>query len=313
MTAMWERMLGRGGRSQHYDRGIRLFDQGWYEQAIEAFQSALSESKGGGSLTERLARFYLAESYSSLAMSQRAGSSQGDPIANLKAAIALSPNYADLHYHLGCAYLDHSRPELAEGPLRRAIAINPRYARAHLYLGVALAAQGRIQEGLRSAETATALDAALRQELLPDARVALNSGDHEEAVALLRRMAETENDDAFFHAQLAQDLYRRGMLDAAADEYRQALALRPEYADLRNRLGITLYDAQRNEEALVEFERALAINPRYTEARLNYGLALLRLERLQEAQQAFVTVLELEPEHREAQEHLAALTRAQAA
>src|SRR6476469_1394191 len=125
--AMWGKMLGKTGRSQHYDQGIRLFDQGMYEQAISAFDKALAEPKGGGALIERLSKFYLAESHSALALSQIAHGATGTAIENLQAAILLSPNYADLHYHLGCAFLSSGMPAEAIRPFLRALEINPGY------------------------------------------------------------------------------------------------------------------------------------------------------------------------------------------
>jgi tetratricopeptide (TPR) repeat protein len=307
--AMWGRMLGRGGRSPHYDRGIRLFDQGLYEQAIEAFRQALDEPKGGA-LVERLARFYLAESHSALALAQMTNRAEERAIDNLRQAITISPNYADLHYHLGCAYLNQNEIVLAVPAFERALEINPGYARARLQLGVALYQSGRRLEGLDAAEAATGLDATLNPALVAEARKADESGDTEDALTLLRRIGETDGDEAIFHARLALDLFRRGMLNEAVDEYRQALAVNPNYADLRNQLGVTLFAARRDEEAIIEFAHALKINPRYVEARLNHGLALRRLGRKDEARAEFTTILTLDPDNQVAQEGLHSLDEA---
>jgi tetratricopeptide (TPR) repeat protein len=307
--AMWGRMLGRGGRSPHYDRGIRLFDQGLYEQAIEAFRQALDEPRGGA-LVERLARFYLAESHSALALAQINNRADERAIDNLRQAITISPNYADLHYHLGCAYLNQNEVSVAVPAFERALEINPGYARARLQLGVALYQLGRRTEGLAAAEEAAALEPALNQSLLAEARRADEAGDADAALGQLRRIGEIDGDEAIFHARLALDLFRRGMLDEAVDEYRQALAINPNYADLRNQLGVTLFAARRDEEAIVEFAHALKINPRYVEARLNHGLALRRLGRKDEARTEFTTILTLDPDNQVAQEALQTLDEA---
>jgi tetratricopeptide (TPR) repeat protein len=312
--AMWGQMLGRGSQSQQYDQGIHLFDQGMYEQAIEAFQYTLSEPKNGsgGALIERLAKFYLAESHSALALAQMSHGATDRAIENLQAAILLSPNYADLHYHLGCAYLSCGMPGEAVRPFCRALEINPGYARALLYLGITRILLSDYETGLKNADDAAALDPTLRREHLEAAREVLQTGHcsaREEAAALLRRMGETETDDAFFHARLALDLFRRGMLDEAVEQYRQALALKPEYADLRNHLGVALYALRRDEEAAAQFAHALRINPRYLEARMNYGLTQERLGNLAEARQTFESILESEPEHIAAHERLRALGR----
>jgi tetratricopeptide (TPR) repeat protein len=306
--AMWGRMLGRSGTSQHYDRGIRLFDQGMYEQAIDAFEHALAEGNGGA-LVERLARFYLAESHSALALSQISQNSLSPAIANLLEAIKLSPHYADLHYHLGSAYLNQNEPKKALEALERALEINPGYARARLHRGIALYLMDRRSEAFENVEAAVSLDGTLNRDFLQQARDTDTMGDTVTVVRLLKKMGETETDEALFHARLALDLFRRGMLEEAAEEYRQALAVNPNYADLHNQLGVTLYAAGRDEEAITEFVAALAINPRYIEARLNHGLALQRLGRKSDARTAFEEVLKIDPDNQAAQESLQSLDR----
>jgi len=313
MAALWGRMLGRGaGKNEDYDEGIRLFDQGLYEQAIASFRQALN-APNCGPLTERLARFYLAEAHCAFALACMAQSGSTVPtddkvVDNLRAAIALSPNYADLHYHLGTALL--SRAEYAEAllPLQRALAINPEYARATLAVGIAYYGLAQYDDAFARAEEALTLDPTFRRSSLHEARVAHRSSEPSRALAALRRIGDSEReDDSAFHARLALDLYRRGMYPEAADEYRQALAINPNYADLRNQMGMTLYAMHRDTEATVEFLRALEINPRYIEARLNLGLAYARLGRGEDARTAFQAVLDADLSNAAALTALAAL------
>ena len=312
--ALWGRLLGRSSRSQQYDQGIRWFDQGQYEQAIAAFEEVLAEKQGTGQLLERLACFYLAESHFALALSQIAFSTPTNQagshaIEHLEAAIVLSPDYADLHYNLGCAYLSEGHIEEALPSLDRALQINPHYARAVLQKGVALYALGHHEEGLDCTEQALDLNADFRHTLLPDVRAAHEAGDEEMALRLMRLVGATDADASSFHARLALDLYRRGLYNEAVTEYRQAIALTPHFADVQNQLGVALFAAGRDDEAAVEFARALEINPRYGEAQFNYGLVLRRLSRTNEARQAFRSVLELDPDHHAAHEALLALDK----
>ena len=61
---MLGKMLGFG-RNENYDKAIRLFDQGLYEEAIEGFSRPEPAGKRDA-LTERLARFYTAEAHANL-------------------------------------------------------------------------------------------------------------------------------------------------------------------------------------------------------------------------------------------------------
>ena len=291
---MWGRMLGLG-RSEHYDRGIRLFDQGLHEQAIDSFRRALKER--GDALSQRLARFYLGESHTALALSSLQRGAYDRAETELQEAIAINPNYADLHFQLGVARLAKGDPDGSIVALRRALEINPRYAKALLQMGIALYSRGDHEDGLERTVQALALDAAFDRSLLEQAETSDARGDHDLALRCLKRIADADVDDIAFHAKLAVDLFRRGMLAEAVDEFRQALQINPNYADLRNQLGVTLFAMGRDAEAQEEFARALAINPRYVEAYVNRGLALRRLGREDEARSLFNSALAIDPDN----------------
>ena len=298
---MWGRMLGLG-RSEHYNQAIRLFDQGLYEPAIASFRAALNERTDP--LSQRLARFYLAEAHTALALSSLDKGAHDRAEAEILESIGINPGYADLHFHLGRARLGKGDFAGALAALRRALEINPRYAKALLQLGITLYASGDRGGGLRRVEEALALDEAFNKVPLADARAADARGDTDTALAYLKRIAETDVDDIAFHARLAVDLFRRGMLSEAAEEFRQALAINPNYADLRNQLGVTLFSAGRDGEAEAEFREALHINGRYVEAHVNLGLVLQRQGRAGEADQAFRAALGIDPDNAIAREHL---------
>ena len=60
----------------------------------------------------------------------------------------------------------------------------------------------------------------------------------------------------------------------AARELRQALELRPEFHDLRNRLGEALMQMGELEASREELQRVLDQNDAFLSARLNLGLTL---------------------------------------
>src|SRR5260370_27248654 len=89
--------------------------------------------------------------------------------------------------------------------------------------------------------------------------------------------------DPFAHYHLAVALYQEGKLDAAAAEFRDALALKPGLAEAHNDLGIILDRQSKRAAALKEFRSAVQANPRYLEARYKLAAALLGLGKAQEA------------------------------
>src|SRR5690349_3082614 len=94
------KMLGFG-RNNHYDKGIRLFDQGLYEEAIGEFALSIQAGKGKPDpLTDRLASFYTAESYAHLGHAAMKHGLWEKAEDCFRSALAIHPNYADLHFHL---------------------------------------------------------------------------------------------------------------------------------------------------------------------------------------------------------------------
>jgi tetratricopeptide (TPR) repeat protein len=119
-------------------------------------------------------------------------------------------------------------------------------------------------------------------------------------------VSHTEVDDILFHYQLGDDYYKRGLFVEAVGEYQKALTLNPNYADIRNHLGIA-YSAQGLiAEAIREFQYALDINPRFVDAMLNLGITLRDSGNHAEANKMFADVLKIEPVNPTAHQYLQA-------
>lgn len=109
-------------------------------------------------------------------------------------------------------------------------------------------------------------------------------------------------------------------LDAAAQHFKDAIALDGDFAEAHNNLGTTFFrrDPPDYQAACDEFRAALEIDPSYVDARENLGLGLLRrgtilgtlgdldarAELYAEARSHFTRLLALEPEHADAHHHL---------
>ena len=98
------------------------------------------------------------------------------------------------------------------------------------------------------------------------------------------------------HYNLAVFLFRQGEVDSAITHYRQALALKPDFAEGHNNLGVALARKGQIDEAILHYERALAAKPDYADAHYNLGLALMRQGRQREAAEHFRRVLAIRPD-----------------
>ena len=102
------------------------------------------------------------------------------------------------------------------------------------------------------------------------------------------------------HRTLALQADAGGDLEEAARQFRLALELEPEDADLQLSLGMALDRAGRAREALVELEAALRLDPRSAQANYMIGTILERAGRDAEAIARYAAAAEHAPESVEA-------------
>jgi tetratricopeptide (TPR) repeat protein len=298
------KMMGFG-RNEHYDRGIRLFDQGRYEEALGALGLAATQKNGKpDEVTERLIAFYTAESYTHLghlAMQHGGWERAAECFAR---ALEIHPHYADLHFHRAQSLraLKQMDPALTE--MENALAINPRFAKAHFYKGLIQYELGDRNTGLQSLCLALELEPGFRTEAFTKGLSYHHADDFLAALQAFEQVSHTEVDEILFHYKLGDDLLRRGLYDEAVSEYQKALTLNPNYADIHNHLGMALSMKGLCDEAITAFETALRINPRFVEALLNLAILLRDNGRAEEARARFQAALELDPHNSIARSNL---------
>jgi protein O-GlcNAc transferase len=98
---------------------------------------------------------------------------------------------------------------------------------------------------------------------------------------------------ALYHKGLAR--HQSGDLSAAAEFYRQAVALEPGHADALHMLGIIAFQLGLGEVAIEAIGRALAARNPFPEAQGNLGTVFQSLGRLAEAEDAFRSAIAQSP------------------
>src|SRR5262249_6275287 len=142
--------------------------------------------------------------------------------------------FADLFNMLGVIAHSQGRFTQAEQHFEEALKINPSYTEASLNLAVTYNDLGKYREAKEVYATAIAKSRGEggQRQLDPFAKGKI----------------------ANMHADVGDAYQGIGLFEEAAAEYRKALVLCPSFADLRTKLGITLRDMGRREEAVREFE-----------------------------------------------------------
>ena len=78
---------------------------------------------------------------------------------------------------------------------------------------------------------------------------------------------------AVTHLDRGNALLDQGDLDGAIAEYREALRLKPDYANVHNNLGVALKGKGGLDGAIAEYREALRLKPDYADAHMNLGVA----------------------------------------
>lgn len=117
-------------------------------------------------------------------------------------------------------------------------------------------------------------------------------------VAMLPRLKRSSKPAASTEPVLVEE---EGALPVQAARLEQSIALHPDYADLRCKLGAVYLAMSRHEDAVEQFRRALELNPHYVQAGLGLTRTLQAARRHREAVEAIRPFAEKHPGYADVQ------------
>lgn len=197
-------------------------------------------------------------------------------------------SFADCHHLLGLCYALLGQPQRALEHFGKALELNPRYIEAHIHRGVLLNDLGRSAEADEAFRQAAAHN--LPQSTGFPAHVAANLANH--------------------HALLAAAYAESGAMREAIAQYRRAVELGPNFADLRYKLARALLEAGDVLEAREELERIARERPNFLDALASLGLARYLSGDAVGAQHVWHECLLARPKNARVEAYLAMLERA---
>lgn len=112
-----------------------------------------------------------------------------------------------------------------------------------------------------------------------------------------------ENFRAYYN--LGNALYRRGNIEAAVENYFEAVRIEPKFAKAHDNLGVALLREGETKEAVKHVKKALSLRPRDPKILTNYGLILLQQGKLDDAVAQFKKALRIDPDKAQAHNNFA--------
>lgn len=200
----------------------------------------------------------------------------------LKQVLDRNAGFADVLNMMGVIHHDRGRFDEAQASFEEALAINPNYTEAALNLAVTYNDLGRYDEAKRIYQAALSRGAESPGSLDPFIKGKI----------------------ANLHAEVGQAYADAGLVGEAMHEFRKAILLCPQFADLRLRLANLYRQSGDLEAARFELQEAVKTRPQYLPARVALGVVLLAQSRTPEAIEQWQRVLEVDPENKSAQMYL---------
>jgi tetratricopeptide (TPR) repeat protein/serine/threonine protein kinase len=268
-------------------------------------------------------------------MALRAAGEPDAAVADYRQAIDQTPGYAAPHFNLAQVLWQQGRLDQAVAEYRAAIRARPDFALAHYLLGLALWSRGKLDEGLAELRETVrcepddplahfAIGIVLRDRgRLDDAMV-----EYRAAIRLLKDHPALPfgfgprpwqiSDPAAIpapgwpaapHFDLGLALWQKGRFDEALAEYREAVRIKPDYAEARLALGNALKDTGRTDDALAEYRAVLRLRPDHAEAHYDLGSTLRTQGRLDDALAELRQAVRLKPDYAEAHCNLGVVLR----
>lgn len=327
--SFWGRIFGLSNNPE-YEKGIKYFNDGDYELAIEELEKA-TESISRDDPIYALGMFYAAEAHVNLGTAKYYTGDYDRALEHFERAVTENPTYPDLYYRMGVIYHKKGRIDSSIDMLKKAIKLNEGYFEAVCYLGIVLLEKGEPDEADRYFDRALELSSEktpsiskflsdhlssnktdippLREiremissssrfdTLVRDGVEQFNTGDYQKAVETFSELRDLHPGYADIRFKLGLAYFKNSEHDKAFRELEEALKINPDYSEARYYLGILLFDQKRYSEAVLHLKRAAEEKENYPDIQCYYGAALLYLGRYAKARDVLERVIDIAPEY----------------
>ncbi|KAL3774406.1 hypothetical protein ACHAW5_010479 [Stephanodiscus triporus] len=269
-----------------YEQGLRHFDEGNISEAILCFESTLRNIDPEH-----------ADAWRMLGKCHTENDEDQKAIVCWLRSLERDPFSPETLLALGVSYVNELDHEKAIESLRGWVANHPLYAGM---IDDNIDANGVEEDLYGSASSPEDETVDAQQQLGGQRRMrAQTAVEMRDVERLLLRALDYDRT-----ADAAADVYEAlGVVynvsrdyDAAADAFRRAIDVRPMDYQLRNKLGATLANGNRSDEALPSYREALSLKPKYARGWLNMAISHSNLHNYTEASRCYLQTLSLNPD-----------------
>jgi tetratricopeptide (TPR) repeat protein len=157
--------------------------------------------------------------------------------------------------------------------------------------------QGQLQHAL--SESSQLLERFPNSVVLYNIAGACNAGlmQFDAAINNYKKALKIKPDYADAYNNMGNALKDKGDLEAAIESYNQALKIKPDYVQAYNNIAIALKDKGDLEAAIESYKQALKIKPDYAHAYNNMGNALSEKGDLEAAIESYKQALKIKPDY----------------
>lgn len=215
----------------------------------------------------------------------------------------------------GKRHFESRNYERAEQLFLKTLKGGARYADVLNMLGVLYHAQGKFNDSIACFQQALSINPNYTEAILNLTVLRNDLGEYKEAKALYKRIQQKQKKPdgmnpvlrgkiANMHSGIADTYAGIGHLKEAIEEYKKALALCPDYKDIKTKLGICYRENNQKEQAIKELSEITRKFPDYLPARIQLGLSYYVTGKVKPASKEWEEVLKRDKENETARLYL---------
>ena len=236
----------------HEDLGVAELQQAHFDEAIAQFEKALALDAANPQL------------HYDLGLAYKFKDRMDDAARELTKAANLDPTLPDPPYTLGISYMQMGRLDDAVAQLKTALALRPANGDGWALLGSVLKQMGKRDEAEVALRKAIALQPNQPGPHITLAAVLAEEGKREDATAerkLAAGLSRTavNRQRATLNTNAGNQLLQRGEIADAVQQYLDAIAADPGYAEAHAQLAVAYARQGRASDAAAEQEKAAAL------------------------------------------------------